>query len=165
MRGPLQVMLLTLAAGGFAACAVAEPETASAPDVAVRFEVLERREDAEKEQRDHEGELSMLESRIEKYKDQLMNVKSNDEYKAMQRQSDDVQIDAPQNSSSSGYAQPFGGGGFPHPDLGDISGYRDVQSAPMLDRRQFRAIGHSLFALMFAIIGGVVGQWFEKRKT
>ncbi len=29
------------------------------------------------------------------------------------------------------------------------------------DIRHFRPIGHSLFALVFAIIGGVVGQWFS----
>ena len=27
----------------------------------------------------------------------------------------------------------------------------------------FRAIGHSLFALVFAIIGGAVGQWFSRQ--
>lgn len=42
--------------------------------------------DAQKAQRVHEGELSAAEERLKKYKDQLMSVKTNDEYKAMQHQ-------------------------------------------------------------------------------
>jgi len=46
----------------------------------------ERLAAAQKEQRAAEGELSSAEEKLAKYQDQLMNVKSNDEYKAMQRQ-------------------------------------------------------------------------------
>ena len=31
-------------------------------------------------------------------------------------------------------------------------------------RKHFRAVGHSLFALVFAVIGGLVGQWFSRTK-
>ena len=41
---------------------------------------------AQKDQRTAEGELSSAEDRLSKYQTQLMSVKSNDEYKAMQRQ-------------------------------------------------------------------------------
>lgn len=43
-------------------------------------------EEAQKSQRAYEGELSTAEEKHSKYKDQLMNVKSNEEYKAMQKQ-------------------------------------------------------------------------------
>ena len=42
--------------------------------------------ESKKTRRTLEGELEILEGRIAKYKDQLMQVKSNDEYKAMQKQ-------------------------------------------------------------------------------
>ena len=42
--------------------------------------------EAQKDQRAAEGVLSSAEEKLGKYQDQLMNVKSNDEYKAMQRQ-------------------------------------------------------------------------------
>jgi hypothetical protein len=42
--------------------------------------------DAQKAQRGHESELAATEEKARKYKDQLMNVKTNDEYKAMQHQ-------------------------------------------------------------------------------
>jgi predicted nucleic acid-binding Zn-ribbon protein len=42
--------------------------------------------DAQKAQRTHESELAAVEERVKKYKDQLMNVKTNDEYRAMQHQ-------------------------------------------------------------------------------
>lgn len=45
-------------------------------------------EEAQKQQRAHEGELSTAEEKHAKYKDQLMNVKSNEEYTAMQKQID-----------------------------------------------------------------------------
>ena len=34
---------------------------------------------------------------------------------------------------------------------------------PMPSRKYFHAVGHSLFALVFAIIGGLVGQWFSRQ--
>lgn len=40
----------------------------------------------EKQQRENEDALALVEGKIQKYKEQLMNVKSNDEYSAMQRQ-------------------------------------------------------------------------------
>lgn len=42
--------------------------------------------ESKKTRRTLEGELEILEGKIEKYKDQLMQVRSNDEYKAMQKQ-------------------------------------------------------------------------------
>jgi predicted nucleic acid-binding Zn-ribbon protein len=42
--------------------------------------------EAQKAQRGHESELGQSEEKIRKYKDQLMNVKTNDEYRAMQHQ-------------------------------------------------------------------------------
>ena len=42
--------------------------------------------ESKKTRRTLEGELELLEGKISKYKDQLMQVKSNDEYKAMQKQ-------------------------------------------------------------------------------
>lgn len=42
--------------------------------------------EGQKDRRAREGELGAAEERISKYNDQLMNVKSNDEYKAMQKQ-------------------------------------------------------------------------------
>jgi predicted nucleic acid-binding Zn-ribbon protein len=42
--------------------------------------------EAQKAQRSHESELAASEEKIRKYKDQLMNVKTNDEYRAMQHQ-------------------------------------------------------------------------------
>lgn len=42
--------------------------------------------EAQKQQRAAEGELSSTEEKLSKYQDQLMNVKSNEEYKAMQKQ-------------------------------------------------------------------------------
>ena len=50
-------------------------------------------DDGEKKQRDNEDALAVHESKIEKYKEQLMNVKSNEEYKAMQRQIGKAQKD------------------------------------------------------------------------
>ncbi len=44
--------------------------------------------EAQKDQRAAEGVLAIAEEKLGKYQDQLMNVKSNDEYKAMQRQID-----------------------------------------------------------------------------
>jgi len=41
-----------------------------------------------------EGELELLESRIAKYKDQLMEVKTNDEYRAMQKQIENAREEA-----------------------------------------------------------------------
>jgi predicted nucleic acid-binding Zn-ribbon protein len=42
--------------------------------------------ESQKSRRTLEGELQIIEDRIEKYKDQLMQVKSNEEYRAMQKQ-------------------------------------------------------------------------------
>lgn len=42
--------------------------------------------ESKKARRTLEGELELVESKIAKYRDQLMQVKSNDEYKAMQKQ-------------------------------------------------------------------------------
>lgn len=42
--------------------------------------------EAQKARRTQEGELEAAEAKVEKYKGQLMNVKSNEEYKAMQKQ-------------------------------------------------------------------------------
>jgi hypothetical protein len=42
--------------------------------------------EAQKLQRAHEAELAATEEKAKKYKDQLMNVKTNDEYRAMQHQ-------------------------------------------------------------------------------
>ena len=42
--------------------------------------------ESKKTRRTLEGELELVESKIAKYRDQLMQVKSNDEYKAMQKQ-------------------------------------------------------------------------------
>ena len=42
--------------------------------------------EGQKSQRADEGELSVAEEKARKYQDQLMNVKSNEEYKAMQKQ-------------------------------------------------------------------------------
>jgi hypothetical protein len=42
--------------------------------------------EAQKAQRSHESELAAAEEKIRKYKDQLMSVKTNDEYRAMQHQ-------------------------------------------------------------------------------
>ena len=46
----------------------------------------ERLTESQKSRRRFEGELELIEGRIEKYKDQLMQVKSNEEYRAMQKQ-------------------------------------------------------------------------------
>jgi hypothetical protein len=46
----------------------------------------DRLNESKKSRRTFEGELELLEGKIGKYKDQLMLVKSNDEYKAMQKQ-------------------------------------------------------------------------------
>jgi predicted nucleic acid-binding Zn-ribbon protein len=43
-------------------------------------------EEAQKQQRAREGDLSTAEEKVSKYKEQLMNVKSNEEYTAMQKQ-------------------------------------------------------------------------------
>jgi predicted nucleic acid-binding Zn-ribbon protein len=48
----------------------------------------QRLSESQKSRRSMEGELEMIESRISKYKEQLMQVKSNDEYRAMQKQID-----------------------------------------------------------------------------
>ncbi len=53
----------------------------------------QRLSESKKSQRSLEGELELIESRISKYKEQLMQVKSNDEYRAMQRQIDSAQQD------------------------------------------------------------------------
>jgi predicted nucleic acid-binding Zn-ribbon protein len=42
--------------------------------------------EAQKAQRTHEGKLAAAEEKVRKYRDQLMSVKTNDEYKAMQHQ-------------------------------------------------------------------------------
>jgi predicted nucleic acid-binding Zn-ribbon protein len=42
--------------------------------------------EAQKAQRAHEADLAATEEKVKKYKDQLMSVKTNDEYKAMQHQ-------------------------------------------------------------------------------
>ncbi len=59
-------------------------------EIATEKENLKAAEDglaeAQKEQRAAEGELSSAEEKLGKYQVQLMSVKSNDEYKAMQRQ-------------------------------------------------------------------------------
>ena len=47
--------------------------------------------ESKKQRRALEGELEQLEAAIGKYKDQLMQVKTNEEYKAMQRQIDNTQ--------------------------------------------------------------------------
>jgi predicted nucleic acid-binding Zn-ribbon protein len=47
--------------------------------------------ESQKQRRSLEGELEQLETTIGKYKDQLMQVKTNEEYKAMQRQIDNTQ--------------------------------------------------------------------------
>lgn len=47
--------------------------------------------ESQKQRRALEGELEQLESAIGKYKDQLMQVKTNDEYKAMRRQIETTQ--------------------------------------------------------------------------
>ena len=46
----------------------------------------DRLAESKKSRRTLEGELQLIEDRMEKYKDQLMQVKSNDEYRAMQKQ-------------------------------------------------------------------------------
>jgi predicted nucleic acid-binding Zn-ribbon protein len=47
--------------------------------------------ESQKQRRSLEGELEQLETTIGKYKDQLMQVKTNEEYKAMQRQIENTQ--------------------------------------------------------------------------
>lgn len=42
--------------------------------------------EAQKAQRSHEGKLSAAEEKVKKYKDQLMSVKTNEEYRVMQHQ-------------------------------------------------------------------------------
>ena len=49
--------------------------------------------DAQKAQRGGESELATTEEKLRKYRDQLMNVKSNDEYRAMQKQIDGAQLE------------------------------------------------------------------------
>jgi predicted nucleic acid-binding Zn-ribbon protein len=46
----------------------------------------ERLQECQKSRRALEGELELIEGRIKKYKEQLMQVKSNEEYRAMQKQ-------------------------------------------------------------------------------
>ena len=46
----------------------------------------DRLTDALKHQRAHEGELASIEEKRSKFRDQLMNVKTNEEYRAMQKQ-------------------------------------------------------------------------------
>lgn len=48
----------------------------------------QRLSESKKTRRSLEGDLELIESRVAKYKEQLMQVKSNDEYRAMQRQID-----------------------------------------------------------------------------
>jgi predicted nucleic acid-binding Zn-ribbon protein len=59
-------------------------------EIATEKKNLKAAEDAlaegQKSQRAAEGELSAAEEKLSKYQDQLMNVKSNEEYKAMQKQ-------------------------------------------------------------------------------
>jgi len=49
--------------------------------------------DSQKTRRALERDLGLVESKVEKYKDQLMQVKSNDEYRAMQRQIENAKED------------------------------------------------------------------------
>lgn len=53
----------------------------------------ERLSECKRARRTLEGELELLETKINKYKDQLMQVKSNDEYRAMQKQIQTVKDD------------------------------------------------------------------------
>jgi hypothetical protein len=46
---------------------------------------------SQKERRSQEGELELFEQKVSKYKDQLMQVKTNEEYKAMQKQIENFQ--------------------------------------------------------------------------
>ena len=50
----------------------------------------DRLSDSQKQRRAMEGELEQMETSLGKYKDQLMQVKTNDEYKAMQKQIDNT---------------------------------------------------------------------------
>ncbi len=49
-------------------------------------DVEDKQSESKKIRRTLEGELELVEGKVKKYKDQLMQVKSNDEYKAMQKQ-------------------------------------------------------------------------------
>ncbi len=70
---------------------VAELEKEIATEKA-NLETAETRvSESQKQRRALEGELEQLEATIGKYKDQLMQVKTNDEYKAMQRQIENTQ--------------------------------------------------------------------------
>lgn len=70
---------------------VAELEKEIATEKA-NLEAAENRvSESQKQRRALEGELEQLETAISKYKDQLMQVKTNEEYKAMQRQIDNTQ--------------------------------------------------------------------------
>jgi predicted nucleic acid-binding Zn-ribbon protein len=53
----------------------------------------QRLSESKKTRRSLEGELELIETKISKYKEQLMQVKSNDEYRAMQRQIDSAKED------------------------------------------------------------------------
>ncbi len=53
----------------------------------------QRLSESKKARRSLEGDLELIESKVTKYKEQLMQVKSNDEYRAMQRQIDGAKED------------------------------------------------------------------------
>ena len=72
---------------------VAELEKEIATEKTNLESAVKRVSESQKQRRALEGELEQLESVIGKYKDQLMQVKTNDEYKAMQRQIDNTQTE------------------------------------------------------------------------
>ena len=70
---------------------VAELEKEIATEKANLEAAQTRVSESQKQRRGLEGELEQLETSIGKYKDQLMQVKTNEEYKAMQRQIENTQ--------------------------------------------------------------------------
>ncbi len=65
---------------------IADLEKEIATEQANRASAEERLNESKKTRRSLEGELGLVEVKTEKYKDQLMQVKTNEEYRAMQKQ-------------------------------------------------------------------------------
>jgi predicted nucleic acid-binding Zn-ribbon protein len=72
---------------------IADLEQEIATERANAESAQDKLDESQKARRTFEGELELLESKIEKYKDQLMQVKTNEEYKAMQKQVESAKVE------------------------------------------------------------------------
>ena len=51
-----------------------------------------------------------------------------------------------------------------YPGLGGVSAEFTVNIRRPFPQEQFRRVGHSLFSLMFALLGGICGRWLYQRQ-